>query len=155
MLGLKLLHVSKTIWFHDKYITMSMLFVWRKPKIRTTYTKGNTYISYISLLRCYIWWLEIKAKPLTVRCQHQGTFHDTWRSPQINFCDFRESWWRHQMETFSALLAHFAVTGEFPSQRPVTRSFDVFLLSVPEQAVEYTVETSAIWDAIALIMTSI
>ena len=40
-------------------------------------------------------------------------------------------WWRHQMETFSALLAICAanspVTGEFPSQRPMTRSFDVFL----------------------------
>ena len=39
------------------------------------------------------------------------------------------SWWRHQMETFSALLAICAgnspVTGEFPAQRPVTRSFDV------------------------------
>ena len=35
------------------------------------------------------------------------------------------------METFSALLAICAgnspVTGEFPAQRPVTRSFDVFL----------------------------
>ena len=40
------------------------------------------------------------------------------------------SWWRHQMETFSALLTLCAgnspVTGEFPSQRPVTRSFDLF-----------------------------
>ena len=40
------------------------------------------------------------------------------------------SWWRHQMETFSALLAICAgnspVTGEFPAQRPVTRNFDVF-----------------------------
>ena len=40
------------------------------------------------------------------------------------------AWWRHQMETFSALLAIWAgnspVTVEFPSQRPVTRSFDVF-----------------------------
>ena len=40
------------------------------------------------------------------------------------------SWWRHQMETFSALLALCAwnspVTGEFHTQRPVTRSFDVF-----------------------------
>ena len=40
-----------------------------------------------------------------------------------------ESWWRHQMETFSALLAICAgnspVPGEFPTQRPVTRSFDV------------------------------
>ena len=41
------------------------------------------------------------------------------------------SWWRHQMETFSALLTLCAVnslvTAEFPSQRPVTRGFDVFL----------------------------
>ena len=41
------------------------------------------------------------------------------------------SWWRHQMETFSALLSLCAVnspaTGEFPSQRPVTRSCDVSL----------------------------
>ena len=41
------------------------------------------------------------------------------------------SWWHHQMETFSALLALCAgnspVTGELPSQRPVTQSFDVFL----------------------------
>ena len=40
------------------------------------------------------------------------------------------AWWRHQMETFSALLAIWAgnspVAGEFPAQRPVTRSFDVF-----------------------------
>ena len=37
---------------------------------------------------------------------------------------------RHQMGTFSALLAICAgnspVPGEFPTQRPVTRSFDVF-----------------------------
>ena len=40
------------------------------------------------------------------------------------------SWWRHQMEIFSALLAICAgnspVPGEFPTQRPVTRSFDAF-----------------------------
>ena len=38
--------------------------------------------------------------------------------------------WRHQMETFSALLpicpGNSPVPGEFPAQRPVTRSFDVF-----------------------------
>ena len=41
-----------------------------------------------------------------------------------------DSWWRHQMETFSALLAICAgnspVPGEFPTQRPVTRSFVFF-----------------------------
>ena len=40
------------------------------------------------------------------------------------------AWWCHQMETFSALMAlcegNSPVTGEFPSQRPVMRSFDVF-----------------------------
>ena len=39
------------------------------------------------------------------------------------------TWWRHQMETFSALLAPCAgnppVTGGFPSQRPVMRSFRI------------------------------
>ena len=39
--------------------------------------------------------------------------------------------WRHEMETFSALLAlcegNSPATGELPSQRPVTRSFDIFV----------------------------
>ena len=39
------------------------------------------------------------------------------------------TWWRHQMETFSALLARCQgnppVTGGFLSQRPVTRSFEI------------------------------
>ena len=42
------------------------------------------------------------------------------------------SWWRHQKETFFALLAICAgnspVTGEFPAQRPVTRSFEFSLI---------------------------
>ena len=41
------------------------------------------------------------------------------------------SWWRHQMKTFSALPAICAgnspVSGEFPTQRLVTRSFDIFI----------------------------
>ena len=45
-------------------------------------------------------------------------------------------WRRHQMETFSALLAICAenspVPGEFPAQWPVTRSFDVFPWSESE-----------------------
>ena len=45
------------------------------------------------------------------------------------FTNILEAWWRHQMETFSALLAICAgispVPGEFPAQKPVTRRFDV------------------------------
>ena len=44
--------------------------------------------------------------------------------------NYRVTWWCHQMEKFSALLAICAgnspVPCEFPAQRPVTRSFDVF-----------------------------
>ena len=50
------------------------------------------------------------------------------RSRLIRYKD--DSWWRHQIEAFFALLAFCAgnspVTGEFPEQRQVTRSFDVF-----------------------------
>ena len=49
----------------------------------------------------------------------------------------RNPWWRHQMETFSALLAICAgnspVSGEFPTQRPVTRSFDVYFDLRPDK----------------------
>ena len=47
---------------------------------------------------------------------------------QLSVVLFFSAWWRHQMETFSALLTicvgNSLVTGEFPAQRPVTRSFD-------------------------------
>ena len=49
----------------------------------------------------------------------------------INEGKWTYTWWRHQMEALSALLAICAgnspASGEFPAQRPVTRSFDVCL----------------------------
>ena len=58
--------------------------------------------------------------------------HVTWHEISRQPSPYSEppTWWRHQMETFSALLALCAgnspVTVEFPTQRPVTRSFAVF-----------------------------
>ena len=53
-----------------------------------------------------------------------------WSRHLISYVNCSKACWRHQMETFSALLAICAgsspVPGEFPAQRPVTRSFDVF-----------------------------
>ena len=46
------------------------------------------------------------------------------------------------------------VTSGFPSQTPVTRGFSVFLCA-PEQTVEQTIEALEIWDAMALIVTSL
>ena len=75
---------------------------------------------------------------LAVKLTHWGPVMHIYTSlTRLSFVQiiaFREviiwSWWRHQMETFSALLAICArnspVPGEFPTQRPVTRSFDVF-----------------------------
>ena len=58
---------------------------------------------------------------------HGNSLHiiaSLWEEPSVI------AWWRHQMETFSALLAicagNSSVIGEFSTQRPVTRSFDVF-----------------------------
>ena len=65
---------------------------------------------------------------ITLRCQRKNTVTSILGA--FFKCFFGYAWWRHQVETFSALLALCAgnspVTGEFPAQRPVTRRFDVF-----------------------------
>ena len=50
---------------------------------------------------------------------------------------------RMKMETISALLAlckgNSPLTGDFPSQRPETQSFDFFLWSAPGQTIQQTI----------------
>ena len=70
------------------------------------------------------------------------------------FCFFI-SWWHHQMETFSMLLAlcegiHRSLV-DSPHKSHWRRAL-VFLWSVFEQMAEQTIETPKIWDAITLIM---
>ena len=66
----------------------------------------------------------------------------TWMKGHRNIA---ATWWRYQRETFSALLAICAgnspVTGEFPAQRPVTRSFDVFFDLLSKQSWGWWFET--------------
>ena len=61
-------------------------------------------------------------------CFHADTM--TWKRLPKYWPFVWETWWRHQMETFSAWLAFCAgnspVTGGFPKQRPVTQCFGVF-----------------------------
>ena len=58
-----------------------------------------------------------------------GTLSD---STEVKSIVYAQSLWRHQMETFSALLAICAgnspVPGEFPAQRPVTRALMFYLI---------------------------
>ena len=70
--------------------------------------------------------------------------------------DHDRSWWRHQMETFSALLAFYErnspAIGGFPSQRPVKRSFNVFFdlrlnkrLSKPSRRRRFYTPSRSLW----------
>ena len=69
-----------------------------------------------------------KYLPMSRQKRHSVQKRRSWNYWMI--AHINKTWWRHQMETFSALLAICAgnspVTGEFPTQRPVTRTFDVF-----------------------------
>ena len=64
---------------------------------------------------------------------NQGIYCAEQRGPGLLSGNSPPTWWRHQMETQSALLAICAgnsqVTGEIPAQRPVTRSFDNSLIA--------------------------
>ena len=68
----------------------------------------------------------------TVLWQHHTVFYKDVAVIMRAHCfgSSRHFMWRHPMETFSAFLALCEgkppVTGGYPSQRPVTRSFDVF-----------------------------
>ena len=64
--------------------------------------------------------------------RHDIQDHDIWEALCVLLTNYEENLpvtpRRHQMETFSALLCeeNSLVPGGFPSQRPVTPSFDVF-----------------------------
>ena len=79
------------------------------------------------------WWFEKPSRPLWRHCNVYFTqfvytqckvLHVPYAMSSLTGSDHVEArtWWRHQMEIFSALLAF----GEFPAQRPVRRSFGVF-----------------------------
>ena len=79
--------------------------------------KNFAQITWICSQHQSCWW------PVAVRysriCSHTG-----------GKVQVPHTWWRHEMETFSALLAICAgnspLPGEVPAQRPVKRSFDIF-----------------------------
>ena len=100
--------VSRRLPSRGSALHQSMYFFFNisiHPNITTAFSAGtNPSLRHRGIVR---YWVEFHPKPPS------------------------KALWRHQMETFSALLALYAgnspVTGEIPSQRPVTRSFDVFI----------------------------
>ena len=71
------------------------------------------------------WWFE---PPIIIQIPACKLYHVA--ADWIQWSGYCNHSWCHHMETFSMLLALCAgnspVTGEFPSQRPVTWSFDVY-----------------------------
>ena len=85
--------------------------------------------SYDALITVSLCWLKcIGTEEILISV----SYHFSQEPCNLYFSEFvfEFPWRRHQMETSSALLALCAgnspVTDEFPSKRPVTRSFDVF-----------------------------
>ena len=103
-------------WWHDtQTITICGHVTQHRPNHRLILSKCCSFDSTV--------WLQNMAHQTFPGLEGQRL---QWQSNR--FSHF--AWWRHQMAIFSALLALYAgnspITGEFPSQRPVTRSFDVF-----------------------------
>ena len=110
-----------------------------------------------SLLTRYSWrkarWSKLTFK---INCQRSlpgdnELIYDIW-SNYTAWCHLQmATWWRHQMQTFSSLLAFLRVIHRPPVDSPRKASDAELFLSAPEQIVEQTIETLVIWDAIALL----
>ena len=119
-------NVDQDLHYHMTSLSNNEWRLFYSSRLITCYINDLTdlmiNIEYLMIMQCCLYFVNVGNcnfdlhMIFSVRCAEHQLF----------------SWWRHQMEmeAFSALLALWAgyspVTGEFPSQRPVTRSFDVF-----------------------------
>ena len=95
------------------------------------------------------WEIQRYGSPAMSRPQHHKRLHC------LHWNITMGTWWRHQMETFSVLLAlcqgNPPVYGRLPSQRPVTRNFDVFFdllrlnKRLSKQSRRWWSETPSLW----------
>ena len=129
-------------WFHttlyNGYNYLSMLGL----TLNHVSKSGPRWLYSISHLKLVLWYLifsnsyDMTDSQIPHNCSCAwvvmafGEFTAQMTSNAENVSIWWLSWWRHQMETFSALLVICAgnspVPGEFPAQRAVTRGFDVF-----------------------------
>ena len=117
---------------HFLTIVYNLCFCWVLYEWNMT---TNTYTVYVNAVWCVCRWIELYCAIVlyyndSILCTSQHLrCHSL--SPFSSWLRHHEAWpwWRPQMEPFFTLLALCAgnslVTGQFPTQRPVTRSFDV------------------------------
>ena len=115
LLGLKFNHISKRGFWYFCCCIMLKRLIW-----------CHVIYAYVYI---YIYMVLIWINMLNVVKQDTACRHNRRKCIHMARNSFY-TWWRHQMETFSALLTLCAenspVLGEFPAQRSVTRSFGVF-----------------------------
>ena len=108
--------------------------------LRISYFRCNQWWKFSSTWQLFPFWLHhtlsFRQPPvrilLEITSEHVISTLGWFSRVRLLATQCHIAWWRHQMETFSALLALCAgnspVTGAFPAQGPVTRSFDVSLI---------------------------
>ena len=141
------------IW---KLITYNMLT--HKQLETCTQLCSYWWHQYPQLTKCSLHWISFIQKYYRYRKQYQKMKLQFFKYSIVRV-KWKISWWRHQMETFSPLLAicvgNSPVSGEFPAQRPATQSFDVFFdQRLNKRLSKQTLMRLVIWDAFAPIMTS-
>ena len=117
--------ITKVIRYLDKDSLLSLyysfVYLYRVATIYMGRSCENSYWNFMHLTQKRAVKIISGVKPST---------HSDPLFKELNVLKFQDTWWRYQMEIFSALLAFCAgnspVTGEFPTQRPVMLSFDFF-----------------------------
>ena len=106
-------------------------FSFKNKKTREWYTENALYFFICGLTATMGFLSDVEFRPWM--CDYIPLFYVnvvTYSCYNLNVGFV--TWWRHQMETFAALLALCAgnspVTGEFLAQGPVSWSFDVFII---------------------------
>ena len=145
-------HKRRHLFVYMKLITFHMImqdvinYAWHFLA-SIVYNIVSSMDHFLSLVQTYTIWHWLRCSILyyngagiadKLNCQHSDKdFLDTMLNCRIHNINHKNSWqpcWRHEMEIFTALLAlcvgNSLVTGEFPAQRPVMRSFDVSLICV-------------------------
>ena len=134
-----------TYWLYWKlWISIYIPHILSSSSLCAAYMRQWTGLSLVQVM-AIIWvqvngnylnqcWLIVNSAPgNTFQWNSNRNFHPRkciWKCRLPKWRPFCTPWRRHQMEAFSVLLALCAgnspVTGEFTTQRPETRSFDVF-----------------------------
>ena len=120
---------------HLKQCFLNFLAAWYIIWSKNVYEDEKLWLKMCCVDLTSIFWQDIFIIKPGTHAMHIPAVDLIWAMymPAVNvicFQMFSDAWWRHQIETFSALLAVCAgnspVSDEFPTQRPVTQSFDVF-----------------------------